>query len=488
MLDYLDANETAVPDEAIDTAWLRKTALSFEKKISRNAEMRAKYDGQPEKFMASEADLDAEVKGLSVLSEHPELFEEFVRLGCVRSLVGLLSHENTDVAIGVVGLLGELTDEEVGEREWGVLVRELVREDVVGLLVQNLGRLDEEREEDREGVYHVLEVLENLLSDGKNLAGQRELVEWLRGRIKRRIGSKRVTQNQQYAAETLAMLMQITGAENQETFVEMDGIDTLLELLSFYRKVDPEKDSDEEEWVENLFDCLVCLVDFTPGATKFLIGEGVELCLIMLREGKMSKLRALRILDHAMSGEAAEVVCEKFIEAAGLKTIFGMFMKKQDKETTEHLIGIFASLLRYQPANSSGRIRTLAKFVEKDYEKITKLVQLKKEYAEKVRVVNDSINQERKALDKNEQDDMADEWLSRQLDVGLFPLQTLDVILSWLVAEDDGARKKIIESLGSLDSLSTSLKEQLDGIEIGPENSPTAVSGKEMLEALLRCL
>ncbi len=55
--------------------------------------------------------------------------------------------------------------------------------------------------------------------------------------------------------------------------------------------------------------------------------EGVELCLIMLREGRMSKPRALRLLDHALSGQEAVIACERLIDSAGLKTVFGMFMK-----------------------------------------------------------------------------------------------------------------------------------------------------------------
>lgn len=35
--------------EKIDSAWLRKLALNFEKKISRNVELRAKFEDTPEK-------------------------------------------------------------------------------------------------------------------------------------------------------------------------------------------------------------------------------------------------------------------------------------------------------------------------------------------------------------------------------------------------------------------------------------------------------
>lgn len=79
--------------------------------------------------MASEADLDVEIKGLSVLSEHPECYPEFADLGCVGSLVALLAHENTDIAIDVIEILAELTDEDVEaeEAQWNALVDAMVR-------------------------------------------------------------------------------------------------------------------------------------------------------------------------------------------------------------------------------------------------------------------------------------------------------------------------------------------------------------------------
>lgn len=79
--------------------------------------------------MGSEADLDADIKSLSVLSEHPELYEEFAKLGCVASLVSLLAHENTDIAIDAIQTLSELTDEDVQaeQEQWDSLVNATVR-------------------------------------------------------------------------------------------------------------------------------------------------------------------------------------------------------------------------------------------------------------------------------------------------------------------------------------------------------------------------
>ena len=78
--------------------------------------------------MSSEADLDADVKALSILSEHPELYQEFAQLGCISSLVSLLSHENTDIAIDAIEIIGELTDEDIEaeQAQWDVLVDAMV--------------------------------------------------------------------------------------------------------------------------------------------------------------------------------------------------------------------------------------------------------------------------------------------------------------------------------------------------------------------------
>lgn len=96
---------------------------------------------------------------------------------------------------------------------------------------------------------------------------------------------------------------------------------------------------------------------------------------------------------------------------------------QQESQSTEHLLGIFASLLRLLPGGSASRIRVLAKFIENDYRKIEKLVNLRREYASKVSPVEQAIEKERKTFTPDEQEAMAGLWLSQRLDAGLFPLQ-----------------------------------------------------------------
>ncbi|RDL38979.1 uncharacterized protein BP5553_03319 [Venustampulla echinocandica] len=492
VLDYLGGQEPAeIIPEKIDSAWLRKLALNFEKRITKNAELRAKFEDEPQRFMGSEADLDADIKALSILSEHPELYEEFAKLGCVASLVGLLAHENTDIAIGAVEIISELTDEDVEaeQEQWDAIVDAMVEADLLDLLVSNFARFNEDNESDRSGVYHALGVLENLASRvslAEKIGQDTTVLKGLLDRIRKKESA--VSQNKQYAAEVLAILLQ-SSQVNRTKLCGLDGVDILLELLAPYRKRDPIKGTEEEEFVENIFDSLTCVVDEPEGKQKFVEAEGVELCLIMSREGKMSKSRALRLLDHALGGQGGAEVCERLVDAAGLKVVFGMFMKKQDGQTTEHLLGIFSSLLRSLPANSASRIRTLAKFVEKDYQKLTNLVKLRRDYAARVGVVDEEIRNEQTKVSAEEREEMADEWLSKRLDAGLFCLQTVDVILAWLVAEDDGAAKRISLLLAERDETLTVLKktiqEQLDTIQ-GDSEEETVT--KDMLSTLAQFL
>lgn len=418
-----------------------------------------------------------------MLAEHPELWGEWVRVGSAGSLVGLLAHENADIAVAVVGVLGELTGEDVEAEgaQWDGLVDGLLEGDLLGLLVGTFGRLDEADEADREGVYHAMEVVENLCSRRETadaVGGNEGLVRWLLGRAQRK--EEGVSQNKQYAAEILAILLQAS-AENRRRLAQLDAADVLLQLVAAYRKRDPEKGGEEEEFMEDLFEALTCLVDEPEGKAKFVEAEGVELCLIMLKEGKMSKRPSLRLLDHAVGGQGGVQVCQKLVEEGGLKTLFTMFMKKHDHQTTEHLLGIFNWMLRLLPANSAERIRTLAKFMEKNYEKTAKLTKLRREYLAKVEAAEQQMRQEFGGKGPQGEEE-EEEWLSRRMEAGLFCLQTINVILAWLIAEDDGARKKIQALLADHDETFHDLKVRIE--EQLQETDAETPEGKETRDIL----
>lgn len=87
------------------------------------------------------------------------------KLGAVKSVFRLLSHENVDVSISVIKLLSELTDPDTLDEDEEAatrLVSEMVAQQGLPLLVDNLRRFDESSEDDARGVYHTLSVFENL--------------------------------------------------------------------------------------------------------------------------------------------------------------------------------------------------------------------------------------------------------------------------------------------------------------------------------------
>ncbi|USP79077.1 hypothetical protein yc1106_06351 [Curvularia clavata] len=504
-MEYIDAldGDEAIREEKYDVPWVRKLALNFEKKVNKNASQRAKYENDPTKFMESEGDLDEGIKALSILSEHPELYEEFAKTAAASKLVELLAHENTDIAIGAIEMISELTDEDVGgeQEQWDALVAAFMEADLLGLLISNFSRFDETDEADASGVYNSLSVIENLLSQPANtdiIGKESTLLKWLLDRIQK--DEKPTSQNKQYASEILSILTQ-SSRPNRNHVAEANGVEVFLTNLAPYRRDDPEKDSYEEEYMENLFNCLCSVTEEPLGKAKFLEAEGVELCLLFIRDGKTSKSRALKVLDHACgyaeeitepsegqdapSLNSAMAVCDKVVESRGLKPLFSTFMKskKSDPEQTEHILGIFASLLRSLPGNSDSRFRLLAKFLEKDYEKISKLVALRRDYVARLAAFDTRSKEKKRGLSKEELEVWELENISDRLSEGLYCLERVDAILAWLVAEDKGAKKAIVENLAErderLEDVKATLQAQLDGV-LAVEKAE-----REMLETLV---
>lgn len=106
-----------------------------------------------------------------------------------------------------------------------------------------------------------------------------------------------------------------------------------------YKKTDPEI-LEEEEMVQNLFNCLCASLQLRSNQELFRQAEGLELMLIMIkydllivqfiiincRQKKICRKPALKVVDFALTGNAEN--CEHFVNALGLKTLFAAFMKK----------------------------------------------------------------------------------------------------------------------------------------------------------------
>ncbi|CAM0140299.1 hypothetical protein VKS41_002344 [Umbelopsis sp. WA50703] len=522
LVDEIDADET----EALDAATVKKYILRFEKAINKNQEQRVKYPDNPEKFMESEADLDEEIKNLLSLTQAPQHYHELVNLGSVPSLLSLLSHENTDIALDAIELLNELTDEDVGpgedfaDEETAEVINEsikifvdaLIDNQLPELLVQNLQRLDENEAADRQGVFNILSVFENLVSVyprySEHIVEKTELLPWLL----KRINTKVYDSNRGYACEIIAILLQ-DSRDNRLKFGKLGGVDVLLRVLSAYKRKDP-ADDDEAEMMENFFTSL-CSALAEPEIKKlFLEGEGVELMLIMIKEKVMSRIRAVKVLDYAISTPAGTGNCYRFVESFGLKTLFSMFMRKgikklkkaykaySESEEEEHLLGIIISLFKNLPQDDVQRLRLVRKFSEDNYEKVDRLFDLLDQYEARDKAVQQEIATEKEELDEEDLEEMEDQFYIRRLDAGLFTLQRVYLTIHIVCEENEGAREhatmllkrrdKTLNDLSAFIEADDALAKEMDTVrgpvfitnaQNGEPNSETQTNDLEMTQA-----
>ncbi|KAG6866475.1 hypothetical protein C0991_003993 [Blastosporella zonata] len=514
--------EGALDDsEGLSITAIRRMLLRFERAMNKNQDLRSKYPDDPTKFIDSEADLDAAIKALLPLAQAPVLaYPELVRSGTVAFLVGLLAHENPDIVIDVVEVIHELTDEDVGnededeeseetvEEALKILIEGLLENSILELLVDNMSRLKETEESDRQGVFHILGVFENILGFNPQLSTKlvekTAILSWLL----RRIQSKAHDENRGYAAELLSILLQ-DNKNNRQEFCKQDGVETTLKTLSQYRRRDP-VDADEIEFMENVFDALCSALSEPAVKAQFLAAEGPDLMVLIMKEKLQAKSRSIKVLDYAMSGVAGSALCEAFIEASGLKTLFPAFMgkgSKKQKSTTNlppsedigHILGIISSLFSNIASDSPARIRLLAKFVESNYEKIDKLLEIRDSARTRLKLVDAEIATEAKEItDEDERSDSEATWYLRRLDGGLFKLQTVDYILAWVIMEDDGIRTHALQMLQrqnhSLKDIVQTLRIFHENVDDSPETRPTEGEGdyspsqKDILEALITAL
>lgn len=381
---------------SLDAAGVKRALLQLEKKISTNTLLRAKHADDPSKFLTSESDLDTEIKGLHVLAAAPELYDIFVKSGTLTSLLGLLTHENSDIVIDVINLLSELLSEDalavgntqrkeeeeeenIGEVAGKILIKALIEQGALASLVETCESLDSASkqigDDDFLGVLATLELIQKIVetatSDSaaiaKSLFSQTSSANTSATSKPSRFASfllRKITQSKSeyndvkgIAAELLSTLIAldeplkndskdevntlcnafIIGStlfemDVKSSKVKVDGIEYLLEATSAFKKRNPTSKY-EEEFVENVFDALSSALAFEiSNKSKFKNAEGFELMIRTMHENGFARFAALRTISHALAGSSSEI-CETFIEAGGLKVVFPAFLGRSLSQT-----------------------------------------------------------------------------------------------------------------------------------------------------------
>lgn len=124
------------------------------------------------------------------------------------------------------------------------------------------------------------------------------------------------------------------------------------------------------------------------------------------------QLGSIKVLDHALSSMSTTSIksSEKFVKEVGLKPFFKLFMDGSNsngkakyflgelirtKENDEHILGILNSLFNCLESESEERLRLLGKFVEKDYEKCDRILELREENSNRLKAVEKEIEVEK---------------------------------------------------------------------------------------------
>jgi beta-catenin-like protein 1 len=449
--------------EALDVPGMKRLIASFERAITKNQQFRIKFAAEPEKFMTSEVDLYDEVKKLYPIAANPELYPEFIRIEAHISLLGLLTHENPDIVCDVIGLLKELTgtpEESREEQTVDLLVDALLSNKLLELMAQVLNRLDERQPDEKQGVYNTLEIIENLtevdVAICKQIGEKTDIIKW----ILKRLQVKEFDDVKLYASEILSILVQ-NSKDNQILVGKLNGIDTLLSAVALYKKTNPGT-IEEEELVENIFNCLCVVAVLQENRKFFTEAEGLRLLQILIKNKKYARKSSLKLLDFCLARDPDN--CRRWVELPALGTLFAAFMKKNksekkkpkkgfsESEDDEHIISCLSSLFTCLRTDAALWGRVLEKFREEGMEKVERLLELHEKYSKKVDQANATIRRaiaERMAEGEEISEEDEDEFYLMRLDAGLFTLQLVDYVIA-IICSADPKIKTTVKNLLSL--------------------------------------
>ncbi|KAK2196666.1 bifunctional Beta-catenin-like protein 1/Armadillo-like helical/Armadillo-type fold/Beta-catenin-like protein 1 [Babesia duncani] len=378
-----------LPQSTLTLDNVKRHVALLQKRFTINQKDRMDYPDEPLKWIKSEVDLDEQIKTFRDLPAQTELYDEFYNSGGLEAFVDLLGHLNIDIIIASLNVLAELIDPEVilNLENAEAFVAEIDRLNISHLVISSLLKINEENGElDYDGAKSCLELIENLLelspSLGEDFVKNEEFVNWLLERMK---SSKTIEydSNRIHACEILSILLQESRACCEKLGNE-DKMNSLLHTISKFRKQNP-SGVEEEELVENVFQCLCHLMFIPENQICFGRLQGVKFAIRLVKERRSTYQMATKLLDYALMDCPAN--CAIFVDAMGLKSIFGVFMRKnvhtksnseQEKQEDEHVVSIIHSLASHCTGNHIARI--LNKFVEHRHEKLERLLELYTKY------------------------------------------------------------------------------------------------------------
>lgn len=171
------------------------------------------------------------------------------------------------------------------------------------------------------------------------------------------------------ASETLAILLQI-----QPEFAKEIDIGLVNLLLRFCANLMNPKSASEDEAAHNAFNAVILLALDEKGNQMIEKLNGLDIMLNCWSSKASSASLAIKTIESILS--ASEKCCLQFIDAGGIKKLFGSFKVSLIKSSSTFLniIGILDSLLTMLPIDSTYFKRVIRKFEENECEKTKILI------------------------------------------------------------------------------------------------------------------
>lgn len=275
--EFDDQLDSVADIPLIDSRQLQIMLINLQRRIAENIDLRLKYHDEPIKFMESEEALHETVKlfeGIAPDSERTdELLESPVRhKQAAKDLVMLLSHDNCDIAAQVSKVWYEIVEES------STAALKLYELGAFFALHANLRRMDERDDEEFQGVYYTLGLLEAIVEKGgfEGKEGEAEVLDWLLVKLQ----DPEFSTNQLYSSEILSsmLLLPAIKAEAKRYYTA----ERLLFILQRLVDVCPDAE-DERELYENIMNCLAISLLDAEGREAFRVNDGIELALTLLK-------------------------------------------------------------------------------------------------------------------------------------------------------------------------------------------------------------
>jgi len=256
------------------------------------------------------------------------------------------------------------------------------------LLLENLSRLNREKEDDSQAIYAILAVFDNYANVDEEycllIVKKCDLFSKLFHLMQTQ---RNLDENKMYSAEVMSIYIQIGAEDVITSWVDCLGIEKSLKLIMVYEN-HIVFTTEENEYLSNLVNIIANgLMTRTAKNKLSLSTRAIPILLEFINKKKLLKQSALKCLDIGLNQNRDS--CFKLVEEGGLKIIFSAFMKGKAKrrykenqtEVEEYLVSIILNLfinLRDVPFK-----RLLSKFNNKGFEKIDRLVELHIKYMNK---------------------------------------------------------------------------------------------------------